>query len=151
MPDPLTLTQDFAQIQQHIEQAWQRLTSASSHRPQYSPVYAPPTDVFETPEGYLIFMEIAGLAGEHVEVQADGERVTIRGNRVDRRNPLAEPQRVLQLEVPFGPFERTLLLPSETDASLATATYRDGFLQIKLPKLAQRRQYHVRIVICRER
>jgi len=51
------------------------------------------------------------------------------------------------MEINCGPFERILSLPSEVDASRATAAYDDGFLEIVLPKVKRQVNRCVRITI----
>jgi HSP20 family protein len=148
MIDGRLLAPEIDDVQRRMEAAFRRLSGLGSGHPQYcSPVYEPPTDVFETADGFVISMEIGGISEQQVEIQAEGERVTISGNRVDRRRPHTTGHRILQLEVPFGVFARTLHLPATVDASEATARYVDGFLEIRLPKLPIRRQYVVKISV----
>jgi HSP20 family protein len=148
MLDPVSLIPEFEEVQRRMEAAFRRLSGIGSGRAQFcSPVYEPPTDVLEMADCYVVLMEIAGIAGEQVELQAEGETVTIRGTRYDRREPLADGSRILQLEVSYGPFGRTLQLPSPVDAANATARYLDGFLQVRLPKLPVRRQYLLTISV----
>jgi HSP20 family protein len=148
MLDRRLLAPEIEEVQRRMEETWRRLSGFGTGHAHYcSPVYEPPTDVFETADDILVSMEIAGISGQQVEVQAEGERVTIRGNRLDRRQPQGNGRRILQLEVAFGAFARTLYLPATIDASEATARYIDGFLEIRLPKLPIRRQYLVRIAV----
>lgn len=142
------LAPDIDEVQRRMEAAFRRLSGLGSGHPQYcSPVYEPPTDVFETKDDFIVSIEIGGIAGQQIEVQAEGELVTIRGTRPDGRKLPSEGRRALQIEVPFGPFARTIHLPATVDASEAVARYSDGFLEVRLPKLPIRRQYFVRISI----
>src|ERR671910_13637 len=86
---------EIDEVQRRMEAAFRRLSGLGSNHPQYcAPVYEPPTDVFETADGFVIFMEIGGISEQQVEIQAEGEQVTIRGARVDRRRAPAGGHRI---------------------------------------------------------
>jgi len=116
-----------------------RLLTAERH--QHAPAirgYEPPTDLYETETEVVVRMEIAGLRTDraHLSIDLQERMLTIMGVRED---PAAgQRRRYDQIEIQTGPFFRTLALPCEVDESQAAATYRDGFLVVRLPKAAQR-------------
>lgn len=100
--------------------------------------WQPATDVLETESGLQVKMELAGVGAEHLSVSlsADGRRLTVGGVRGERSEERGERTRCHQLEIYFGPFERTIPLPPEieVDRDAISATLRDGFLTITLPR-----------------
>jgi HSP20 family protein len=54
------------------------------------------------------------------------------------------------MEISYGPFERTIQLPAQVDAESARASYEDGFLQVRLPKLKGRSRKEVDIDVSTE-
>ena len=97
--------------------------------------FVPPTDVSETDEGYEVRMEIAGIDPDTaaIVVGEDNRMLSVSGVR-----PAAagrQGRRLLNLEVQYGGFGRRLLLPEPVDLDLTTASYDEGFLIIRLPKL----------------
>jgi HSP20 family protein len=97
--------------------------------------FAPPTDVAELPEGFVVRMEVAGLRPEDVEVTVgdDARTVTVTGTRAPA--PTTAGARLLNMEIDYGRFDRRLVLPAEIDGPAATATCQDGFLIVTLPLL----------------
>jgi HSP20 family protein len=97
--------------------------------------FAPPLDVCETAEAFEVRVEIAGVDPQTVEVLVgeDDRTVTIAGHR-QAATP-ASRARYLNLEVQYGPFARRLHLPESVDREGAAASYADGFLVLRLPKL----------------
>ncbi len=90
----------------------------------------PPTDLYETEEKFIIRVEIAGMNKEEFCVSLDNNNLTISGVRPDM--PLK--RSFQQMEILFGDFKTSVELPSPVDPDQVTAEYRDGFLNIHLPK-----------------
>jgi len=97
--------------------------------------WVPNTDVYETDNGLVVKVELAGMRSEHLEITVDGNRLRISGNRPDgcRSGKIS----FLVMEINYGPFESVLELPPSYDLSQAKAAYLNGFLRIDVP-LAQR-------------
>jgi len=94
----------------------------------------PNTDVYETENGLVVKVELAGMRSDHLEIIVEGNRLRITGDRPDGcRAPKC---RFLVMEINYGPFESVLELPSGYDLTQAKAAYLNGFLRIDVP-LAQ--------------
>jgi len=91
----------------------------------------PPTDLYETEEKFIIRVEIAGMNKEEFCVSLENNVLTISGVRPD----LPLKRSFHQMEILFGDFKTSIELPSPVDADGVTAEYRDGFLNIHLPKI----------------
>lgn len=92
--------------------------------------WRPPTDLYETEDRYIIRVEIAGMNKEEFCVSLEGNTLTISGTRPDMQLRRS----FHQVEIPFGDFKTSLELSTSIDADKVTAEYRDGFLNIHLPK-----------------
>jgi HSP20 family protein len=90
----------------------------------------PPTDMFETQEGYTVRVEIAGISEEDFSVSFMEKVITVAGRRV----PLNEKCAYHRLEIPYGEFTASVQLPADADLSVAAAEYENGFLTITIPK-----------------
>lgn len=96
--------------------------------------WCPPTDVYETDENIVVKVEIAGMQGEDLTISLDGKRLTIGGVRHDPAAKLV----YQQMEIAYGQFESHVHLPRAVDTDKIEATYRDGFLVVRLPKAKAR-------------
>jgi HSP20 family protein len=100
--------------------------------------WQPAADVHETDAGVVIKMELAGVAAENLNVSlgADGRTLTVSGVRAERQDERHDRTCCHQLEIYFGPFERAFALPQNLDVErdAISATLRDGFLTIALPR-----------------
>jgi HSP20 family protein len=93
-------------------------------------VWAPPTDIYETEENFVVRIEMAGMRDEDFEVAVENNMLMISGNRPD----LNERRAYHQMEIRFGKFEVAIEIPVPVEIDRATAEYKDGFLRIQLPK-----------------
>ncbi len=137
---------EFERLHEQMEQMWRRLSEGASGRSRFcSPTLAPPTDVYETADEVVIVAEIAGIDEQEVEVEIEGDRLRFHGEKVDREAHPA--RRHTQMEICYGLFGRSLVLPARVDASQAKVTYGDGFLRIVLPKVPEQPPHHVRVAV----
>jgi HSP20 family protein len=94
--------------------------------------WAPAADVYETEKAIVVRLELAGVAPAEVQVSVDGDVLRIRGRREPRVD--ADAQRVHQMEIAFGPFERALRIGIAFDRERVSAQIEDGFLRVTLPR-----------------
>jgi HSP20 family protein len=106
--------------------------------------FAPRIDVRETDEEVLVLAEIPGLEEKDFELSLTAEELTLRG---EKRGEREEKGSLHRLERSYGAFERTISLPCEVEADKASATYRNGVLNVTLPKApsARRRVHRIEV------
>jgi HSP20 family protein len=92
-------------------------------------------DVQENDTGYTVNAEIPGVDKENIHVTIDGNHISISAE-VRRENEVKEGERVLRSERSFGKVSRSFVLENEVDEAKAEAHYKDGVLQLVLPKKA---------------
>jgi HSP20 family protein len=124
----------------HFNRAGKRPTIVFSQHAQPSPVWTPAMDVYETAEALVILLDLAGVDAERTEVHAEAHLLVVRGVRRERhqRERPDEERSYLALEISYGRFERSVRLPPGLDTSAAHANYREGLLEITLPKRTAR-------------
>jgi len=93
--------------------------------------FRPAADLYETSEGLVLRMEIAGAVREDLGIDLVGQQLIIRGQR--RPGPPAEVSRVLLYEISYGRFERSFHIPMAIDPEGVKARYENGVLEVKLP------------------
>jgi HSP20 family protein len=112
----------------------QRWISARQHK-----TWRPPTDVFETDDCVVVKVEVAGMDEDDFVVSLDGRRLVISGVRRDPAAKLG----YQQMEIQYGHFETDVHLSRAVEEDKIEATYRSGFLGVRLPKAKPR---HVPVV-----
>lgn len=107
--------------------------------------WIPSADVYETPERWVVKMEVAGINREDVEITLDDRTLIVRGYRPD---PCRQGQcKFRQVEIDYGQFERRFVIPKSVVANRVTANYRNGFLVIELPKSAKTEHATVTVIV----
>lgn len=92
--------------------------------------WAPPVDVYETADHYVIVVELSGLAASDFDVQATEEQVTVSG----RRGGETADARYLHVERGHGAFARSFAFPQRLRVREIVADFRDGLLTVTIPK-----------------
>jgi HSP20 family protein len=93
----------------------------------------PAVDVFEEAGAVVVKAELPGLRKEEIELHVAPDAVTISGRK--EKEEKVEREDYLRLERSAGAFGRTVRLPAEVELAKVTATYRDGVLEIRAPKV----------------
>jgi HSP20 family protein len=92
-------------------------------------------EVAEKNGTYLVTAELPGVRKEDINVTVDGAQVTLAAE-VKREKEATEHDRLLHTERSFGKLTRTFTLPQELDEAKVEAKFRDGVLELALPKKA---------------
>jgi HSP20 family protein len=127
----------------HFSRHGKRPTVVFTQHP-YASAWTPAVDMFETDEAVVVLIDLAGVDAEQTDVHAEPHLLRVRGVRRERHPSDGQHRSYHTLEIPYGRFERQLHLPPGSDSSAAQANYRDGILEITVPK-RQLRQVRVSI------
>ena len=92
-------------------------------------------DVAEKDGAYTVTAELPGVKKEDIQVTIDGAQVTLAAE-VKREKEVSQDERVLHTERVYGKATRSFTLPQEVDEAKAEAKFRDGVLELMLPKKA---------------
>ena len=90
-------------------------------------------DVQEDERSYTVHAEIPGVDKENIQVTIDGGHVAISAE-VRRENEVKDGARSLRSERYYGKVSRSFVLENEVDETKSEANYKDGVLQLVLPK-----------------
>ncbi|MFP6654147.1 MAG: Hsp20/alpha crystallin family protein [Myxococcota bacterium] len=94
--------------------------------------WQPSADVFETANEIVVRFEVAGVSGEDLHVNVDGSVLRVSGVR---RTPSSGAiDRLQQMEISFGPFEREIVIQGRFEADGVRARLNEGFLEVRIPK-----------------
>lgn len=92
--------------------------------------WMPPVDIRETGDELIVYAGLLGIKKEDCKVEVRDNSLILSGERKDS----GEGQDWLRRELPVGAFYRAFALPIEVKADQVKAVYRDGVLEIHLPK-----------------
>jgi HSP20 family protein len=107
--------------------------------------WMPAVDMVETKDDLMLRVELPGVREKDASVSITGDLLTIRGER--RWDEEAKDHKVLHVERAYGQFERLIQLPMAVQADKVKASYRDGVLEITLPKAEELKPREIKINI----
>lgn len=100
-------------------------------------------DVYQSPDEIVIQSVVAGLKPDDLDVSITHDMVTIKGRR-EKHREISEKDYFYQ-ELYWGAFSRSIMLPQEIDVDGAEATFKNGLLTIKLPKIDKEKTQKLKI------
>jgi len=103
--------------------------------------WTPVADIYETDAGYLIAIDLPGIKRDDIEIDIDDNRLLVKGARV------IDDSRSRRSERPRGKFLRSFSVPASIDQNKIGADYKDGVLQIRLPKRAEQKAQKIEVKI----
>jgi HSP20 family protein len=93
-------------------------------------LWNPPADVYQSREGWIVKVDLAGVSSDDLEIEIDESYLRIRGCRRDTL--FKEGFSYQQMEITYSRFEKTLQFPGAIEETSLAQDYRDGFLMISL-------------------
>jgi HSP20 family protein len=94
--------------------------------------WTPAVDMHETDDGFVIKAELPGVAKDDVSIDVHQHTLTLRGQRT--HESAVKNERYHRVERTYGTFQRSFVLPAMVDQENVQATYKDGVLELRLPK-----------------
>ena len=139
--------EDVDRMERMFDDFWpSRMTSLRNWAgPRLGAVTAPAVDVFEQGDDVVVKAEIPGAKKDEIEVNVNGSMLTISGKK--ERSEEVKEENYYRCERSYGSFARTVELPAEVQHDKAAATFKDGVLEIRLPKTAEAKKKSVKLKI----
>jgi HSP20 family protein len=94
--------------------------------------WVPPVDIFQDKDNLVLRAEVPGVDKDAIDVRVENGLLTLAGERKTETD--LDDANAFRRERIFGRFARSFTLPTSVDAARITAKYRDGVLEIVLPK-----------------
>jgi HSP20 family protein len=105
--------------------------------------WAPAIDVFENDDKVVIKTELPGLSDEDIEVDILGDTLTIKGEK--KKEDEQKDRHYHRLERVYGSFHRSVTLPGEVVSEKAKASFKDGVLEIHVPKKEEVKSKQIKV------
>src|SRR5204863_9914313 len=121
---------------QHFEQPYEEAQGTAGG-------WSPLVDVFEDSEGITLKVELPEVDADDVDIQVEGNSLTLRGER--KLENVDKQEGYHRVERSYGSFGRRFTLPSTVEMANVTAQSRDGVLRIFLPKKAETKPRQIKV------
>lgn len=109
-----------------------------------SGTWVPPVDVAETQDRILVRAEVPGMKQEDISIEFENGLLTIKGDRKLEKSEGVTWHRVERI---YGNFSRSFTLPRSVDPEKISASYRDGILEVEVPKREEAKPKHIKIAV----
>jgi HSP20 family protein len=103
----------------------------------------PFADVVETGDAYAVTVEIPGVTREDIELTVQDNTLSLRLSK--KAEAKEEGKTYRHVERFYGTFERHFPFSTAVDSSKVKASYKDGVLEITLPKAENARERHIEV------
>lgn len=141
--NPLGSARDLVGMQDEMNRMFDSFFGTPATRTGWEPAFRPALDVEENAEEFIVRVDIPGTSQKDVKVSLMGETLTIRG---ERKNELATKDgNVRRVERTYGSFERSITLDAPVRSDKVKATYRDGVLEVHVPKAEEARVREIEV------
>lgn len=132
---PNAAADPFAALQQELNRTFDSFFDGKDWltTPTGVPGLNPKLDVSETDAEVHITAELPGMAESDIDVELTDESLKIRGEKKDERE--TKEHNFHRMERTFGMFERVIPLPAKVNREAVAATFKNGVLNVTLPKL----------------
>ena len=125
-----------------FEDATQRRTQTGEVGDEFERAdWTPVADIYETESGYTIAIDLPGIKRDAIEIDIQDDRLIVKGARV------IDGSKSRRSERPRGKFLRSFSVPASIDQNKIGADYKDGVLQIRLPKRAEQKAQKIEVKI----
>jgi HSP20 family protein len=123
---------EIASMQNELSRYMNGLLEGSGRQTQ---AWVPTLDVWETDDDVVYALDLPGIPQDRIAIEVENGALTVSAER-ERTEEVGE-DKYRRFERRFGTFSRTFGLPQGTSEDDIKATYKDGVLQIHVPKPVQ--------------
>lgn len=109
------------------------------------PQLLPPMDVEETDQGYHVRLAIPGFSAENLEVIAQQNTLTIRGQVQQEETERLRQRNLLRREICTEAFERTVSFDRSIDPDKVEVSYESGILELDIPASEEARSRRISV------
>lgn len=108
-----------------------------------SRAWSPSVDVVENENEIVLHAELPGMKQEDIDIELTGDTLTLRGERKLENEERKD--NFVRIERSYGRFQRSFMLGVPVQHDNVTAAYRDGVLEVRLPKSEANRPRKVQV------
>ena len=142
---PLSTSRELVGIQDEVNRLFDGFFQRGALRGDLPSTFAPAVDIEENAEGFVLRADLPGVSQQDVKVSLMGDTLTIRGERKAETNE--SKGNYHRIERVSGRFERVFTLGSPVRADQIQARYRDGVLEITVPKAEEAKLREIEVKV----
>ena len=138
---------DVAELQNRINRMFDESFGRSREPEDEMNLHAwrPAVDIYEAENGIVLAVELPGVSKDQVSVEVKDDVLTLKGERL--ADPAIGEESYYRRERLFGPFKRSFTLHQNIKPDQIKATFKDGILQIEIPRPVQEQPKQVTVTV----
>jgi len=107
--------------------------------------WSPAMDIYDSKDNILVKAEVPGMQKEDITVTVQNNVLTIQGEK--KKKTESKDRSIIREEHFYGSFHRSVSLPAHVEPAKVTASYKDGVLEITLPKKEESKPKQIKVDI----
>jgi HSP20 family protein len=107
--------------------------------------WSPAVDIYDSKDSLLVRADMPGMKKDGIEVSVHKDTLLIKGEKKQEQEEKGKD--FVRMERFYGSFNRAIRLPSDVDADKVQANYKDGVLELTLPKKEEAKPKQLKIEI----
>ena len=108
-------------------------------------VWSPAVDIYETEDSIVLKAELPGISKDDVTVEVKDNVLVLKGEKRFEKD--VKEENYHRMERAYGAFQRSFTLPNIVDKNRIKARYKDGILEVILPKAEEAKPKHIKVEV----
>lgn len=135
--------QEMEDVQRQMNRLFDDMITPINRQNGVGLAYTPAAEFDETDDAYHLKLEVPGLEPNDIDIEATAEAISISGERKSKTK--TDDKGMTRTEFRYGKFERVLPLPGRVEHQNVTANYKNGVLELTLPKAEEEKNRVVKV------
>lgn len=144
-PLPLSPARELQSFHEEVNRLFDSFFGRGALRGDLPGLFSPAVDIEETADAFVVRADLPGMSQKDVKVSLMGDTLTIRGER--KHEGERKDGNMHRVERVYGAFERSFTLGAPVRNDKVKATFRDGALEIHVPKAEEARLLEIEVQV----
>lgn len=139
---------DLVSLRESMDKLFEEFFTRRPERGRAPVVWQPAIEAYETEHDVVVRAELPGIDPKQVEISVTEDTLTLKG---EAKTETEEKKRnYYRRELRYGSFVRSIALPAGVQGDKASASYKNGILEIKVPKSERSKPKTVKVEVAAE-
>jgi len=139
---------DLASLRESMDKLFEEFFTRRPERSHAPVVWQPAIEAYETDGDVVVRAELPGIDPKQVEISVTEDTLTLKGEaKIEQEE---KKRNYYRRELRYGSFVRSIALPAGVQGDKASASYRNGILEIKVPKSERAKPKTVKVEVAGE-
>ena len=136
---------ELSSLRREMDRLWENFFGERPLTRMWAREWAPSLDVSETRDNFVVKAEVPGIDAKDIDISLTGDVLTIKGEKRQEKEEKEEDYHLVERS--YGSFSRSVRLPAEVESNKIKASYKNGILNITLPKSEKVKAKEVKIKV----